>query len=105
MRWPTSTANRNTMRRAIIQSGSAASCPRPGLPCAVGCVSRTAGKERFEMVLADQTAAPCLHRPELAGAQQVVDELPGDAQQFGGLVGAVGQSFGEGIALEDLAHD
>ena len=49
------------------------------------------------MVLADQAAAPCLHRPELAGAQQVVNKLSGDAQQYGSLVGAVGHLFGAGI--------
>ena len=37
------------------------------------------------MVLTDQPTAPCLDRSELTGAQQVVDEFSGDAQQFGGL--------------------
>ena len=57
------------------------------------------------MVFGDQSAASCLYRPELAGAKQVVDELPGDAQKFSGFVGAVGEPLGEGVAREDLAHD
>jgi hypothetical protein len=32
-----------------------------------------AGQELFQVMLADQPAAPCFHRPELAGAQQVMD--------------------------------
>jgi hypothetical protein len=32
-----------------------------------------AGQERFKVTLADQPAASGFHRPELAGAQQVVD--------------------------------
>jgi len=43
-------------------------------------VSRFARQERFEVVFGDQPAASCLYRPELAGAQQVVDEFSGDAQ-------------------------
>ena len=55
----------------------------------VGCVaflmlalvaSRFARQERFKVVFGDQSAAACLYRPELAGAQQVVDEFRGDAQ-------------------------
>ena len=41
--------------------------------------------------LGDQPAASCLYRAELAGAQQVMDEFPGDAQQFSGFVRAVGE--------------
>jgi hypothetical protein len=39
-------------------------------------VSRFARQERFKVVFGDQPAASCLYRAELAGAQQVVDELP-----------------------------
>ena len=53
------------------------------------------------MVLTDQPTAPRLDRSELAGAQQVMDELSGDAQQFGGLLRAVGEPFGEGVTIED----
>src|SRR6266702_1223911 len=63
------------------------------------------GQELFQVMLADQPAAPCLYRPELAGAQQIVDKLSGDAQQFSGLVRAVRKPLGEGVAFEDLAHD
>jgi hypothetical protein len=42
--------------------------------------SRFARQERFKVVFGDQPAASCLYRPELAGAQQGMDELPGDAQ-------------------------
>jgi hypothetical protein len=45
------------------------------------------GQERFKVVLADEPAAPCFYRPELTGAEQIVDELSGDAQQVGCLVG------------------
>jgi hypothetical protein len=48
-------------------------------PAAV-VASRFVRQERFKVVSADQPAASCLYRPELAGAQQVVDELLGDAQ-------------------------
>jgi hypothetical protein len=37
------------------------------------------GQERFKVVPTDEPAAPGLYRPELAGAQQVVDEFSGDA--------------------------
>jgi hypothetical protein len=37
-------------------------------------------EERFKVVFGDQAAASCLYRSQLAGAQQVMDELPGDAQ-------------------------
>jgi hypothetical protein len=40
----------------------------------------------------------------LAGAQQVVDELPADAQRFSGLVRAVREPLDEGIPLDDLAR-
>ena len=43
------------------------------------------------MVLANQPAMPCFHGPELAGAQQIMDEFPGDAQQVSGLLRAVGE--------------
>jgi hypothetical protein len=39
-----------------------------------------AGQERFKVVFGDEPAASCFYRSELAGAQQVMDELPGDAQ-------------------------
>jgi hypothetical protein len=50
-------------------------------------------------VLTDQPTAPCLDRSELAGAQQVMDELSGDAQPFGGLLRAVGEPLGEGVTF------
>jgi hypothetical protein len=65
---------------------------------------RFAGQEPFKVVLTDQPTAPCLDRSELACAQQVMDELSGDAQQFGGLLRAVGEPFGEGVTIEDFAH-
>src|SRR2546421_7500956 len=68
-------------------------------PGELGCLLFT-GQELFQVMLAYQPAAPCLHRPELAGAQEVVDELCGDSQQFSGLVRAVGEPVGEGVALE-----
>jgi hypothetical protein len=46
-------------------------------PRAVGyTASLVAGQELFQVVPADQPAAPCFHRSELAGAQQVVLKLP-----------------------------
>ena len=56
------------------------------------------------MVLTDQPTAPCLDGSELAAAQQVVDEFPGDAQQFGSLLRAVGEPFGERVTIEDFAR-
>jgi hypothetical protein len=41
--------------------------------------SRFARQERFEVAFGDQPAASCLYRPQLAGAQQVMDEFSGDA--------------------------
>jgi hypothetical protein len=41
--------------------------------------SRFSRQERFKVMFGDQPAASCLYRPELAGAQQVMDELSGDA--------------------------
>jgi hypothetical protein len=37
--------------------------------------SRFVGQERFKVVFGDQPAASGLYRSELAGAQQVMDEL------------------------------
>ena len=44
----------------------------------------------------DQQVPPWLHRPELAGAQQVVDQFPGNAQQVSGLIRAVGEPLSVG---------
>ena len=44
------------------------------------------GQERFQVALADQPTASRLHRPELAGTQQVVNELSRHAQQLSDLV-------------------
>ena len=52
------------------------------------------------MVFGDQPAASCLYRPELAGAQQVMDELPGDAQWFSGLVRTVGEPLNQALRAE-----
>ena len=57
------------------------------------------------MVFGDEPAASCLYRAELAGAQQVVDEFSGDAQQVSGLLRAVGEPLSGGVALEELAEE
>jgi hypothetical protein len=74
-------------------------------PYKAGCCLTVRRPGTFKVVLTDQPTAPCLYRSELAGAQQVVDEFSGDAQQFGGLLRAVGEPFGEGVTIEDFAHD
>lgn len=43
-------------------------------------VSRFARQERVKVVFGDQPTPSCPYRPELAGTQQVMDELSGDAQ-------------------------
>ena len=69
------------------------------------CLSGFAGEECSKVVFGDQPAASCLYRPELAGAQQVMDELPGDAQWFSDFVRTVDEPLNEGVARRDLAHD
>lgn len=45
-----------------------------------------------EVCPADQPPPPGLHRLELAGAKQVEDQLPADAQQIGSLIRTEGQA-------------
>jgi hypothetical protein len=42
-------------------------------------------QERLKVVFADQPAASCLYRSELAGAQEVGHPLAADAERLGDL--------------------
>lgn len=58
----------------------------------------------FEVTSADQPAPSRLHRAELPGGQQVLDQFPGDAQQFRGLFRAVrSRAAVHGVAAASLA--
>ena len=114
----------SSLRRSYIdKSGSrlcsetvGSSCRRS---CAAGCrwhgfcgvsghgepvkqfvASGFAREECFKVVFGDQPAASCLYRPELAGAQQVMDELPGDAQWFSGFVRTAGEPLNQALRAE-----